>query len=84
MNAISANDTAMPAGALERLALFAEWTRTTPPERITEGKGEDLTFSRDLLTYACRYGLNLDRFWLGSERGFVMSYHHAAMKGGVQ
>lgn len=84
INPASGTDTGVPGGALERLALFAEWTRTTPPERITEGKGEDLTFSRDLLTYARRYGLNLDWFWLGSERGLVMSYHHAAMKGGVQ
>ena len=36
-----ANDTGLSADALERLALFAEWTGTTPPERLTEDEGDD-------------------------------------------
>lgn len=76
MNAISANDTAMPAGALERLALFAEWTGTTPPARILDGEGEERTFSDDILAYADEQGMSLDWFWLGDERGLVMANHN--------
>lgn len=75
INPASGNAPGLPSGAKERLALFAEWTGTQPPATITEGKGEDLTFSKDLLTYAYRNGLNLDWFWLGDERGPVMAYH---------
>ncbi len=75
------NATGLPADAMERLALFAEWTGTTPPACLTEGKGEDLTFSDDLLTYANRFGLNLDWFLLGDERGLVMAYHRAEIGG---
>lgn len=75
--------TGLPEGALERLALFAEWTGTMPPERITDGAGGDLTFSDDLLIYADRNGLSLDWFWMGSERGLVMQCHSAALKGGA-
>ncbi len=76
MNAISATDTAMPAGARERLGLFAEWTGTTPPARIISGEGEELTFSDELLTYAQEQGLSLDWLWFGNVRGLVMANHN--------
>jgi hypothetical protein len=75
INPVSGNAPGLPSGAKERLALFAEWTGTTPPANITQGKGEDLTFHSDLLAYARRNGLNLDWFWLGDERGLVLAYH---------
>lgn len=68
----------MPKGASERLALFAEWTRTTPPECILVDEGDGPTFSEDILHYCLRTGLNLDWFWLGNERGLVMQAHNAA------
>lgn len=80
MNAISATDTALPSGALERLALFAEWTGTTPPARVLIDQGDGATFSDEILAYAYRNGLSLDWFWLGDERGLVMAYHHEAKK----
>lgn len=67
-----------PEGVLDRLALFAEWTGTTPPKRILDGEGDEATFSTEILTYAVQNGLNLDWFWLGDERGLVMSYHRVA------
>lgn len=65
----------LPGGAMERLALFAEWTGTTPPQRILKGRGMNASFSRELLAYAYKQGLNLDWFWLGDERGLVTAYH---------
>lgn len=84
MNAISANDTGLSGDALDRLALFAEWTGTMPPERILVGAGEDATFSDEMLTYAKAHGLNLDWFVLGDERGLVMAYHREAKKDRAQ
>lgn len=77
INPVSGNATGLPSGAKERLALFAEWTGTTPPEFICEGKGKDISFTYDLLTYAACHGLNLDWFWLGDERGLVLAYHRS-------
>lgn len=74
----------MPTGPKERLAKFAKWTGTTPPAKITEGEGEDLTFSAELLTYANRHGLNLDWFWLGDVRGLVMSFHRCETNSTLQ
>lgn len=82
MNAISANDTGLPGGVLDRLALFAEWTGTTPPQRILDGEGHEATFSTEILTYAVQHGLNLDWFWLGDERGLVLAYHRQTMERG--
>lgn len=64
-----------PEGAMKRLALFGDWTNTTPPARILD---EDRAFSDEILTYARRTGLSLDWFWLGDERGLVMQAHRAA------
>lgn len=72
------NDTAVPAGALERLALFAEWTKTEPPAKILEGAGEDRTFTAELLIYADANGMSLDWLWQGNERGLVMQAFHQA------
>lgn len=80
MNAISANNTGLPGDALDRLALFAEWTGTTPPETILEDQGDGWTFSTKFLRYANATGLSLDWFWLGDERGLVMAYHRQAME----
>ena len=74
MNAISAHDAVMPAGVLDRLALFAEWTGTEPPAAILDGD----SFAPDFLRYAHANGLSLDWVWMGDERGLVMQAHHAA------
>lgn len=68
----------LPAGAMNRLALFGEWTGTTPPDRVVVGKGKDMTFSRELLDYANATGLSLDWFWLNDERPLVMAAHRRA------
>ncbi|WP_243613406.1 hypothetical protein [Shimia aestuarii] len=65
---------------MERLALFAEWTNTTPPERIMDGEGENRTFSQDILVYAKENGLSLDWFWMGNEMGLVMQAHNQARR----
>ncbi|WP_028031124.1 hypothetical protein [Gemmobacter nectariphilus] len=68
----------MKAAAAERLALFAEWTGTTPPERILDGEGAEATFSDALLAYAEAEGLSLDWLWLADDKGLVMACHNAA------
>ncbi|WP_297754647.1 hypothetical protein [uncultured Shimia sp.] len=75
---LTANTSDLPAGSMERLALFAEWTNTTPPERIMDGEGENRTFSQDILVYAKENGLSLDWFWMGNEMGLVMQAHYQA------
>lgn len=77
-----ATNTGLSADALDRLALFAEWTGTTPPEVLTEEDEDGPTFSREMLAYCNRFGLNLDWLVLADERGLVMAYHRAA-KGGA-
>lgn len=83
INATLANDARLPDGALERLALFAEWTGTTPPKNPVTNEGGDLYFSDELLSFADESGLSLDWFWLGDERGLVIGAHNHA-KGAVQ
>ncbi|WP_127113065.1 hypothetical protein [Shimia sediminis] len=78
VNAESANNPGLPAECMERLALFAEWTNTTPPERIVYSKGKDQTFSDEIIMYAHTTGMSLDWFWLGDERGLVMAAHNQA------
>jgi hypothetical protein len=73
---ISGAVTGLPEGAIDRLALFAEWTGTTPPACIVIGEGKDRTFSDDILIYADRQGMSLDWFWLGDERSLVMANHN--------
>lgn len=68
-----ANDTGLPQEAMQRLHGFGASTRTTPPSIVTEGEGEELTFSDDLLDYCNRTGLSLDWLMYGD-----------AMKGGAQ
>lgn len=68
----------IPHGAMDRLALFAEWTGTTPPEFILADQGDGWTFSDELIAYCDAYGMSLDWFWLGDERGVVMAAHNAA------
>ncbi|MDF2140810.1 hypothetical protein [Paenirhodobacter sp. CAU 1674] len=60
-----ANDTGFPKEVLDRLATFAAATGTTAPECLTEGVGEDRTFSDELLMYCLRTGLSLDWLWFG-------------------
>lgn len=76
LNANPATVIGLPEGALERLALFAEWTGTMPPACLVIREIEGLAFSEDLLVYANKQGLSLDWFWLGDERSLVMSYHN--------
>lgn len=79
MNAFPLDRSAtMRTAAAERLALFAEWTGTTPPERILDGEGTEATFSDALLAYAEAEGLSLDWLWLADDKGLVMAGHHAA------
>lgn len=68
-----ANETGLPQEAMQRLRSFAASTRTTPPSIITEGEGEELTFSDELLAYCGSTGLSLDWLMYGD-----------AMKGGAQ
>ncbi|RMC35349.1 hypothetical protein [Paracoccus alkanivorans] len=68
----------IPHGAMDRLALFSEWTGTTPPEFILADQGDGWTFSDELLGYAVETGLSLDWFWLGNEKELVMTAHNAA------
>ena len=68
----------LPEGVQERLALFAEWTGTKPPEKLTEGEGMDRTFSDELLMFCEETGLSLDWLWLGDERPLVIAAFHAA------
>lgn len=77
MTAISATDTGVPAGARERLSLFAEWTGTTPPAAILDGD----SFAADFLRYAATTGLSLDWVWLADERSLVMQAHNATRGG---
>lgn len=77
-----ANNACMPAGAYERICLFAEWTKTTPPSQILADQGDGLTFSDELLAYAERNGMSLDWFWLGDETSLVMQAFHVARKRG--
>lgn len=78
---VRANNTPYPAGMLDRLTLFAEWTGTTPPDTILEDQGDGWTFSTEFLAYCNANGLNLDWVWLNDERGLVMAYHNAALRG---
>lgn len=71
--------TTLPQGAIDRLALFAEWTNTTPPASILVVQGDSVTFSDELLRYAYLNGLSLDWFWLGDERSLVMAQHETAL-----
>ena len=73
-----ANNTLYPHGTLDRLALFAEWTGTTPPETILEDQGDGWTFSTKFLRYAETTGLSLDWVWLGDEKSLVMQAHAVA------
>ncbi len=57
-----ATDNGLPQEAMQRLVTYAAMTGTAPPSIVTEGKGEDLTFSDELLAYCDRTGLSLD--WL--------------------
>ena len=82
MNAISAHDTGLPAGALERLALFAEWTGTTPPARILDGEGEERTFSDDILAYADEQGMSLD--WFLAQQSCHYLWHHLCRRTGYE
>lgn len=67
-----------PEGVLDRLALFAEWTGTTPPQRLLNGEGEDRTFTDELLSYCDQNGLSLDWLWLADEKSLVMQAFHSA------
>lgn len=73
--------TILPDGVTERLALFSEWTGTTPPDRLLNGEGEDRTFTDEFLVYCRINGLSLDWVWLGNEMSLVMRAHHAAKEG---
>lgn len=76
-----ANNTPYPAGTLDRLALFAEWTGTTPPETILEDQGDGWTFSTEFLAYCDTNGLSLDWVWLDDEKSLVLQAHNAALRG---
>jgi len=77
---VCGNSHPMPGGARDRLALFAEWTGTTPPACVLVDAGDGPTFSRELLTYGRANGLSLDWFWLGDERGLVMQAFNTARR----
>ena len=77
MNAISANDTGLSAEAKERLARFAEWTPTTPPETIKDAEG---CLTDDFLAYCVENGLSLDWVLLGDAMPLVMESFHRARR----
>ena len=68
MNAISANNAALPAGALERLNAFASESGTTPPDCILvdEGDGNGNTFSDEFLFYCMMTNLSIDWVYFGT------------------
>lgn len=66
MNAISATDATLPAGALDRLALFSLETGATPPAAILEDHGDGATFSTPFLAYCQQTRLSLDWFYFGT------------------
>ena len=77
----SVKETALSGGVHERLTLFAEWTGTKPPEKLTEGAGDERTFSDDLLMFCHETGLSLDWVWLGDEKSLVLQAFNAAQGG---
>ncbi|WP_417272739.1 hypothetical protein [Celeribacter halophilus] len=78
LNQMETEDANLPIGSIERLARFAEWTNTTPPEKILEDHGDGPTLSNEILTFALENGLSLDWFLLGDEQGLVLGAHNAA------
>ena len=83
MNAISATDTALPAGVCDRLRLFSTWTGAEPfpPAEMVEPAEGGVTFTTAFLSYCDANGLSLDWVWLGSERSLVLGAYNAT-KGG--
>ena len=80
LNQMETEDANLPIGSIERLARFAEWTNTTPPEKILEDHGDGPTFSDEILTFADNHGLSLDWFWRGDVRSLVIGAHEAAQE----
>lgn len=78
---VRANNTPYPAGMTDRLALFAEWTGTTPPDTILEDQGDGWTFSTEFLTFCALNGMSIDWVWLGDEKSLVLGAHNAALRG---
>lgn len=78
---VRANNTPYPAGMMDRMALFAEWTGTTPPETILEDQGDGWTFSEEFLTFCALNGMSIDWVWLGDEKSLVLEAHNAALRG---
>lgn len=58
-----------------RLAQFAEWTRTAPPEKLLDKEGAP---TGKLLAYCRETGLSLDWLFLGDAKGLVMAEHRRA------
>lgn len=65
----------MNYSTMERLGLFAEWTGTTPPEKVLDDDGAP---TGQFLAYCRDNGLSLDWLFLGDERGLVMQAHNRA------
>lgn len=69
------NGPALPAAVYERLATFAEWTGTVPPETLLD---EDGSPSDALLAFCRSQGLSLDWLFRGGVHSLVMRAHRAA------
>ena len=70
-------DTGLSAEAKARLARFAEWTRTTPPEKIKDAEG---CLTDEFLAYYVENGLSLDWVLLGDAMPLVMESFHRARR----
>ena len=66
---------------LDRMALFAEWTSTTPPENVLEDQGDGWTFSTEFLEFCALNGLSSDWVWLGDAKSLVLEAQNAALRG---
>ncbi|MDP5307584.1 hypothetical protein [Paracoccus spongiarum] len=75
-----ANDTGLPQGVAERLALFSKWTGAAlfPADQMLEGPTGERTFSETFLTYAVENGLSLDWVYFGDERSLVLQAYAEA------
>ena len=67
----------MNYSTMERLNLFAEWTGTTPPEKVLDDGGAP---TDQFLAYCRDNGLSLDWLFLGDERPLVMEAHRRARR----
>ena len=73
LNTMPENEPDVSAEAKERLATFADWTQTTPPETIVDAEG---CLTDEFLAYCVENGVSLDWVLLGDAMPLVMESFH--------